>query len=293
MKKAILFCLSVCLLFSVSGCAGAAEAKTLQVTATFYPLYLAAVNIVGDAPGVTVSSLAPPEAGCLHDYQMTTADRRALSDSDIIVMNGAGLEAFLAPLLPQLGARTIDASEGIDLLPGAHEETNPHVWVSVDGAMRQVENIAEGLMALDPSRADLYRENAEAYLQRLGALKARMREALQPFEGEPIVTFHEAFDYFAEEFGLRVVAVIGEEPGDAPSAREMAEVADKIRAEHVRALFAEPQYEDLSAKLLSRETGVPMYVLDPVVSGETDGTDRDAYLRIMEQNMQTLVEALS
>ena len=174
-------------------------------------------------------------------------------------------------------ARTIDASEGIALLPGAHGETNPHVWVSVDGAMRQVENITEGLVALDPSREDLYRENANAYLERLGALKAQMGEALQPFEGEPIVTFHEAFDYFAKEFGLRVVAVIEAEPGDTPSAREMAEVADKIRAEQVRALFAEPQYEDLSAKLSgNRRAGVSM--VDRVRAKRMSGRGRTTFI---------------
>lgn len=288
-RKILVLVLSVAQLLTLTGCAGAED--TLRVTATFYPIYIAAINITKDVEGVTVSCLTPPTAGCLHDYQMTAADRRALSDSDVIIYNGAGLESFLEPVIPALSATMIEASEGIALLPGVHDEWNPHVWVSVGGAIAQVQNIAGGLAQADPVHAEAYAANAQRYIVRLEALKAEMEEGLAPCQGIAVVTFHEAFDYFAGEFGLNIVAVVENEAGGAPSAKTLAELSDVIRSENVRALFAEAQYDDASVEILSRETGTPVYVLDPVVSGVADG-DTDAYLRIMRENMETIRGAL-
>ncbi len=281
---------ALCLLFSATACAASGE--NLTVTATFYPLYVAAINIARDVPGVTVACMAPPGAGCLHDYQMTTADRRHLQDSDVIIQNGAGLEGFLDALLPTLPGRVIDASAGIALLPDEHEGVNPHVWVSVDGMMGEVRNIALGLAEADPAHAEQYAQNAGEYLSRLAALRQEMAETLAPVAGQPIVTFHEAFDYFAEAFDLMPVATVSGGHDVAPSARQLAALAETVRTDDVRALFAEPQYDDESVNILSRETGVPVYILDPAVSGEVDPTDYDAYIRVMRRNAATLLEAL-
>lgn len=285
--------LAVCMLSGVTACA---HAEPYRITATFYPLYVAAINVARDAEGIEIVCMAPAEAGCLHDYQMTTADRRALEDSDVVIMNGAGLEPFLDKLLPTLRADVIDASAGIPLLKDDHAHDhgeNAHVWVSIEGMMAQVQNISDGLAAADPARAYQYAQNAEAYLRELKALKLEMSEALAPYKGASIVTFHEAFDYFARDYGLNVVAVVQTDHGSAPSARALAEVAEAIRREDVKALFAEPGADDASVQILARETGVPVYELDPAVSGEANPADFDAYLRIMRQNMQTLIEALS
>lgn len=292
-SKIIRVALAACLLACATACA---QAESFRVTATFYPLYVAVLNVARDVEGIRIDCMAPAQAGCLHDYQMTTADRRALEDSDVIIVNGAGLEPFLVALLPGLDAETIDASVGIPLLADGHEpghEENPHVWVSIAGMMAQVRNIAAGLAQADPAHATQYAQNAERYLERLEVLREEMAEALAPFAGTPIVTFHEAFDYFARDFGLRVAAVVRTDPGSAPSARALAEVAEIIRREGVKALFTEPGADDASARVLSRETGVPVYVLDPAVSMGANPMDCDAYLIIMRENTRTLVEALS
>jgi zinc transport system substrate-binding protein len=273
-----------------------AQAAPLRITATFYPLYVATLNLMQGVEGVELACLAPPQAGCLHEYQMTTADRRLLADSDLVIMNGAGLEAFLEPLLPTLDGRWLDSSVGIPLLieedDHGHGSYNPHVWVSVQGMKEQVNNIAGGLSRLDPGNAALYAANAAAYIEKLSALDSEMRTTLAPYAGTPILTFHEAFAYFAADFDLRVVATLQHESGDAPSARRLAEVITVIRAEGVQSLFAEPQYEDASVEIIARETGLPIYLLDPVVSDPADPADPDGYLRVMRQNLATLLEAL-
>lgn len=288
MKRVVVFMLALCLAF---GGVAVAEEAPLRVTVSFYPLYIAAINVARGVEGIEIESLTPPSAGCLHDYQMTTADRRVLEDSDVVVLNGAGVEGFLDKLLPSLSADVITVGDGIPLLPG-HHESNGHIWVSVPGMIDEVRNLAAGLSRVDPENADIYAANAAAYIARLEALYADMRARLAPFEGAPIVTFHEAFDYFARDFGLRVVATVQSHHGSAPSAKDLATLAEVIREENVKALFAEPQYEDTSVDILARETGVPVYLLDPAVSGELDPTDYDAYLRVMRQNADTLAEAL-
>ena len=263
--------------------------QSLRVVTSFYPVYIAALNVTAGIPGVEVSNLASPHVGCLHDYQLTAGDVRRLADADILLVNGAGMEPFLGKVAQQSPkVRVVEVSEGIPLLEG-----NPHVWVSLEGARRQTENIAAALAAAAPDRADAFRTNASAYNASLSALEEKMRAALAPYAGTPIVTFHEAFPYFARDFDLDLAGEIEREPGAEPSARELADTVKLVRERKVKALFAEPQFPDQSAQVVARETGVRVYSLDPVVTGPSDPEEaRGAYLRAMEKNLEVLQEAL-
>jgi zinc transport system substrate-binding protein len=116
---------------------------------------------------------------------------------------------------------------------------------------------------------------------------------LAPFAGAQIVTFHEAFPYFARDFGLVVAGVIEREPGTEPGAGELAAMIEDVRAKKVKALFAEPQFSDASAQVIARECGLQVHELDPVVTGPTDAAGaRDAWLQAMEGNVSVLAKAL-
>ena len=263
--------------------------QSLRVVTSFYPVYVAALNVTAGIPGVEVSNLASPHVGCLHDYQLTAGDVRRLADADLLLVNGAGMETFLGKVAQQSPVvRVVGVSEGIALL-----DDNPHVWVSLEGARRQTDNIAAALAAAAPDRADAFRANASAYNASLSALEEKMRTALEPYAGTPIVTFHEAFPYFARDFDLDLAGEIEREPGAEPSARELADTVKLVRERKVKALFAEPQFPDKSAQVVARETGVRVYSLDPVVTGPSDPEEaRGAYLRAMEKNLEVLQEAL-
>lgn len=278
-------------LLGLGAAAVAAETSPapLRVVASFHPIAVATLNIVGRAPGVTVISMAHDQTGCLHDYQMTTGDMVTLSSADVFVINGAGMESFLDKARRQAPRlKVIDASRGIDLLRDGGEP-NAHVWVSLSRHMRQVANIAAGLAAADPARAGIYGENAATYTNRLEALRRRMQAGLAGLPSRKIVTFHEAFPYFAEEFNLQIVTVIAREPGSEPSGRELAETIQAIRRTGVRALFAEPQYSAKVATTIARETGATVHMLDPVASGPLTP---DAYIEAMEKNLAVLQNAL-
>lgn len=265
------------------------EAALRRVVTSFYPVYVTALNVTAGVEGVEVTNLTSPHLGCLHDYQLTTGDVRQLSEADLLLANGAGMEPFLDKVARQSpGLRVVEVSEGIPLMDG-----NSHVWVSFDGARRQTENIVAALSELAPEHAAAFRANGEAYRARLTALEERMRSALAPYAGTPIVTFHEAFPYFARDFRLEVAGVIEREPGTEPSARELADTVKLVRARGVKALFAEPQFPDRSAQVIAAETGAKVYQLDPVVTGPSEPeAARGAWLAAMEKNLGVLRDAL-
>ena len=273
-----------------------ADDGSIKILASFYPLYIMLMNITEGIQGVSISMLAPPDTGCLHDYQLTTKDMRSIEDADIFVVNGLGMEDFLDKVLEGNGAseKMVVASGGYGTVSGGSLiDENPHLWVSVDGAVYQVLEIANGLSLLDPGHSDQYMENASSYVAKLLDLSIKMHAGLDGFAGKRIVTFHEAFPYFAREFGLDLAAVIEREPGEDPSARELDELVSLIRDLRsdggTVALFAEPQYSSSAAEVIASETGLKVWELDPCVTGEIDG---DAYIRAMEKNLEVLEEAL-
>ena len=300
------------ILTALSGCSAKPQREdtaSVQVVASFYPVYVAAANLVDGVDGVQLTNLTQPTTGCLHDYQLSPQELMSLETADCLLINGAGMESFLDKVMdnyPELNIVT--ASDGIDMMEGEghdhdhdhaegdvhnplEEETvNPHVWVSISRYMQYVENIRDGLIAADPAHTQQYQDNASAYLEKIQRLKDEMHEALDHVSHRDIITFHEAFDYFAQEFDLHVVGVIQREPGTDPTARELVDIIETVKSTDCKALFAEPQYSSGVADTIARETGAQIYMLDPAVSGDTD---KDAYLRAMDQNLQVLLEALA
>jgi len=292
MREGTRFLSAALLLAGLGGAAPAsAAARPWRILTSFYPMYVIALNIAGDAPGVTVECLANPSVGCLHDYQLTPGDLIALTQADVFVANGAGMETFIDKAVRQVPRlKVIEASAGIELAG----DGNPHVWVSVSGAIAETRNIARDLAAADPGRANVYEKNAADYVATLERLRSRMHAALDDLPHREIITFHEAFPYFAREFRLNIVGVIEREPGSAPSARELAQIINLVKRSGTRAIFAEPQYPAKSAEIIRRETGVAVSLLDPAVTGDHDPAKaRRSYCETMERNVAVLAKALA
>lgn len=296
-RKNMLFCLLASLCLLLTGCggtntAGGGKDGSFHIVTSFYPMYVATINITQGVDGVTVTNMTKPQTGCLHDYQLMTEDMKTLEKADAFVINGAGMESFLDKVVnQQKNLKIIDASKGIELLKDGDEE-NPHVWLSVTDAILQVKNIAEQLKAADPKHADAYEKNAAAYIKKLEALKAEMHAELDTVPNKDIVTFHEAFPYFAKEFGLNIISVVEREPGTEPTPAELQETIDQVKKLPVKVLFTEPQYSPSAAETIARETGAKIYTLDPVVTGEANDEAINAYIDTMKKNMKTLKTAL-
>lgn len=269
----------------------ASENKMITIAASFYPMYILTLNVAQNIPNVKVIDMTKPMTGCLHDYAVTPNDMKTLEGAKYFVVNGAGMESFLNKVIQQTpNIKIIQASKGIKLIKGeGNEGDNAHVWVSISNAILQVKNIGEQLAALDPTNAISYRKNVETYVEKLEAERVKMHKALDNIKNRDIVTFHEAFPYFAKEFNLNILGVIEREPGSQPSAKELADTIDKVKKLKVKALFAEPQYSQKAADTIAKETGAKVYSLDPVVTGPMEA---DAYINIMDKNLKTLKEAL-
>lgn len=267
---------------------------TLNVVTSFYPVYIAAINVTRDVTSVTVKNMTEPQTGCLHDYALKPDDLKTLEKADVFIINGAGMESFLDDVIKQQDElNIIEASKDIPLLMDESGEENPHVWISITNYITYVNNIAEQLSAIDKSNAQLYRANAEAYVLKLEALKDEMHDALDALKNKDIITFHEAFPYFAQEFNLNIATVVEREPGSEPTPRELEEIIETIKHTNINALFAEPQYSSRAAEMISRDTGAKIYTLDPVVTGESNTDAYDAYIEAMRSNKEALLEALN
>lgn len=323
MKKVLALLLAIAVAGgSLSGCIRTDynNKDKIKFLASFYPIYIMALNIVDGVDGVEVDCMAEVQVGCLHDFKLSTDDMRNIEKSDGFIINGAGMEGFIEDIANKVdGLQIIDSSTGIDLLADGHHhdedehehedehddehihedehghdghnhgEYNAHIWVSVANCIKQIENITDGIVKLDPAHESEYRSNSKKYISKLTELKNEMESGLADISDRNIITFHEAFDYFAEEFKLNIVSVIEREPGSEPNARDLASIIDLTKETGVKALFVEPQYPNTSADIIAAETDAKVYTLDPGVSGEMN---KDAYIKMMKENLKVLQKAL-
>ncbi len=283
----------------LTGCAqrDGADGKA-HILCTTYPVYLFTTAITQGVDEVEVELLVNQQTACLHDYTLTVADMRAIERADVIVMNGAGLEAFMSDALAQSDAAVIDCSAGIGLLPALdhhhHEdedesehEVDPHYWMAPANAQVMLDNIAQGLGQVLPGDGEVFQDNRRA-------AAGQLSEALERWQGLSLdggfITFHDGFQYFARAFGLELLRSIEEEEGSEASAKELEELVSLVRKGDIPAVFVEKNGSRRSAGVIARETGCKVYELDMIMSG--DGTGIEPYIQAMEQDLAAVKEAL-
>jgi ABC-type Zn uptake system ZnuABC Zn-binding protein ZnuA len=250
---------------------------------------------------VKVELFIPAGAGCPHDYVLTPQDRKKLTKADCLIINGAGMEEFLDNIIKESDFFVIDTSAGITNLiyydenmnhpvgenSHHHKEVNPHFFASPSLAELIVENIIKGLSSFDVEGGVLYRKNGEVYKAKLKKLSSRMGEIANDLKNKRIITQHDAFDYFARDMGLQIIATIYTYSAQEPAATEFKKLLTLIKEKKPAAIFIEPQYSARAAKKLSQETGIMIATLDPVATG-SDNASPDYYEKIMMQNLETI-----
>ena len=300
MKKRTIAALMTALLLTLSACgapkAPAADDDTLHVLATTYPVYLFTTAVTQGVDGVEVSLLINQQTSCLHDYTLTTNDMKAIEGADVIVKSGAGLEDFMDDALAQSKADVIDCSTDIDLLPtpehAGHdghdheEEYDPHIWMSTPTATVMLNNILHGLNRLDKAHTDAYTANFQAAVDLLPENPLENNTLAHP----NLITFHDGFQYFALDSDLTILKSIEEEEGSEASASDIKEIVALIKEYDLPAIFTERNGSTATADAIARETGVKVYQLDMIMSG--DGTGIQPYVDAMNKNYETVLEAL-
>lgn len=295
MKKKYLFVFVMLLVVTFAGMGltslyvqrtgGQEKEEKISIVTSFYPMYIAALNVVGDTDTVKLTNLSEPQTGCLHDFQLTPEDMKLLSTADVFVINGGGIEAFMeevAASYPSL--QIVEACEGIALLQEEDEE-NAHAWMSVADYEKQVENIAKGLAEADPAHEKQYQSNAKDYCGRLEDLKERQQAVFAAARGQNVILFHEAYAYVAEDYGLSVSYVMDLDEERQVSAGEVSEVLSAVKKDHVKYILAEKRYGKSMGDTIEKESDARVIYLDPLNRGDYE---KDSYLDGMSENIRLL-----
>ena len=206
---------------------------TTPVLATTYPIYVAAQRVVGqNSDIITVTRLDGAASGCLHDYQMSPSDRKAVQEAHLILMNGAGAETFLHGIVEE--SKCVDTSAGLDRLCAEHdhdhgehhheEEYNEHVWLSPARYIKQVEAVRDALCAIDPEMSHVYVANAADYISEILAIQQEMETLAASLKDRPCVLFHDSMAYLAADLGLDVKLTLSVEGESGLSAADLKQV---------------------------------------------------------------------
>jgi ABC-type Zn uptake system ZnuABC Zn-binding protein ZnuA len=245
---------------------------------------------------VSVRSLVPA-GGEPHTYDPRPSDVIAFSDADLVVMNGLGLDDWVVGLVSEAGSaapviRLGEDLPGVDYIVDEEGGVNPHLWLDVSYARAYVPRIAAALASVDEAGTAGYEARAVAYDAELADLDddARQRLAAIPTDRRRVVSFHDAFPYFARAYGLELVGVVVEAPGQDPSAGEVAALIDAIDEAGVSAILSESQFPADLVEQIAAETGV--VVVADLYSDSLGNPPADSFVGIIAWDVGRLVEAL-
>ncbi|MEE9198339.1 MAG: metal ABC transporter substrate-binding protein [Dehalococcoidia bacterium] len=242
-----------------------------------------------------VANLIPPGAD-VHTFQLVPKDLIPVKEADVIVFNGLGLEAAVEDVVRTTAggdtpiiALSEKIGDGADL-PEAYREGNPHLWLNVRIAMRYVETIRDAFIKADPSGAATYAANAVEYLDELEKLDREIESQIDsiPAQRRKLVTFHDAFPYLADRYGLELVGVVLKSPGREPTAKELENLLEKMQAAEVPTVYVEPQLNSRILELLASDAGLRVLTLYSDALDEVAGS----YVEMMRYNARQLVEGL-
>jgi zinc transport system substrate-binding protein len=259
-------------LLSLSAAAWAAAPVKVRILATVFPLREFAAAVAG--PRGEASLLLPPGAG-VHTWQPRPGDIARLSECDLLLFIGSGLEPWLPDLLkafPKGRIRTLEAAGGLAVAGEDHGEEaggepdhgplDPHVWLDFELDVRIAGWIAEALTRIDPAGGPEYAANAERLAARLRQLDADFREGLAGCRGHDLVLAgHGAFGYLARRYGLVQTALYGLSPDSQPKPKDLMKVIDYCRAKGIRTIFFENSVPPDLSQTLAREIGGRVLVL--------------------------------
>ncbi len=291
--------------------AQAQSTAPIQAVASFSILGDMVKRVGGDR--VAVEVLVGP-GGDAHVFQPKPSQAKLIGQAQIVFSNGLGFEGWMRRLLNTASykGRHVVVSEGIKPIEAEeahghdhkshskkghghhHGEIDPHAWQSVPNAIAFVGNIAKGLCAADAAGCDSYQRNAAAYSAELKALDTDIRAlwAVIPAVQRKVITSHDAFGYYAKEYGVTFLAPQGVSTESEASAKGVAQLVRQIKQENIKALFVENISDPRLIAQIGRETGVkPAGELFSDALSDSKGPAAN-YLAMMRANTTALTQAI-
>jgi zinc/manganese transport system substrate-binding protein len=229
-----------------------------------------------------------------HDFQPSPQDVREIESADLVLLTGKGMEGYLTKLEEAVGnkAKFVDVGERIPSLTleeDGRQVEDPHWWQSIDNMMKATHVVRKHFVETDPSNKALYEQNAAAYLATLTELQkwARQEVAKLPRDRRKLVTSHDAFQYFARDYGFKIYAIEGVSTDDQPSSKKVTDLINTIRDQKVKAVFFESIENPKVLAEITKETGAK-------IGGElyADGLgekDASTYSGMMRHNIISIV----
>jgi zinc transport system substrate-binding protein len=276
------------------------DTQRLTVVATFVPMYEFTKAVAGDKAQVEI--LIPPGSE-VHDYQTKPEDLRKLAQAKLLIKNGLGLDDFVDGLVASSenkDLKVVNSSQGVktlgqvgELVPivkGEKERlSNPHIWLDPIRVQQQIGNIRDALIAVDPSHSESYKRNAEAYIGKLQTLDQEYKKTLALSNKKEFITFHDAFPYLADRYGLKQLAIIAI-PEDELTPKDVQKTVQAVKKYNVKVLLSEPGVDNKLFTTLSKDLNINVKTIDSLENGTLDP---DYYFKVMRANLEVLKEALA
>jgi zinc transport system substrate-binding protein len=282
---AAIICVATC--FSATGYASNLEVssdKKLKIAATIFPLADIAKNIGGSQ--VEVVNILPPGANP-HTFQLTPRQIQELKHCRLVFLVGNHLDDWAMDIPSTMGKMKMAVvDQNIDFLGG--ETKDPHYWLSIQNAKVIARNMAQSLSEIDPASRETYSSNLKEYLSKLGQADDEMSRLFSGLTQKKMITFHNAWSYFARDYGFEIIGNVEPAEGRDPTPRHLEHMIKKMRADNIHALFIEIQVANhAQAKSFAEDNHLKLYELDPVGGAE----DRQSFVDMMLYDARVIYEA--
>lgn len=270
------------------------QSTKLQIAATIFPLQDIAKNIVKDKADVKL--ILPPGASP-HTFEFTPRQVKELQNTKIVFAIGHGLDSWINRIENSLpGTKIVAVDKNIALRqtveifrdePKEEEEgpIDPHYWLTLANAKIIAENITSEIIALDKNNQEFYKRNLENYIEELDAKDKEFKNKLQNIPNKNIVTLHDAWYYFAEEYSINIVGTFEPAAGREPTAQYLAKLKDAVEKNNIKVIFSEPQVSTAALEPFAKDLSLIIRVLDPI-----EGVTHKSYLEGMEYNINTIIK---
>ncbi len=292
----VIFVLLIVSIYAMTSSPNPQTNNSILITTSFYPLYFFTSQIA--QKNAEIKNITPAGAEP-HDYEPTAKDLAFIEKSDLVILNGGGLEPWADKIKKDLEDKNVIiviTGEGVinrETIEEGQKIQDPHIWLSPPLAKRQVDVILNGLIEVDLKNKELYETNATNLKQKLDDLDNKFKTGLSNCTQKDIVTSHAAFSYLASTYGFNQIPISGVSPDEEPSTKELAEVADFAKNNNVKYIFFETLVSPKLSETIASEVGAKTLVLNPIEGiDEEEAKQGKNYFTIMEDNLKNLRVAL-
>lgn len=280
--------------------------EKVKVYATIFPIYDFTKNIGKDK--IELNYIVPPSSEP-HDYEISAKTIKDIQNADLLIKNGLGVDGFADNIKSESEKLNIVvASEGIEKITyekdGIHDENHteeehdhgeydPHVWLNINNAIKECENIKNALVKVDAKNKEYYEENYNNYVKELKDLQDSYKENLKEIKNKTILVSHDAYGYLCKEYGINQISVTGVNPNQEPSMSKIAELTDYAKDKNIKYILFDGLVNPKVSQTIANEANIDtmiLYSIDGIT--KEDFNNSEDYVSLMEKNLETLKTVL-